>query len=439
MKRKKRSYIIIPGCCDLNRGDQALGWETKRIAQDAGFDGEYSILAERDEPIKQSLSEGYDVLVPVLEHPSRKFSKRDNIIYNRSTKLKWGIVALKDLLRSLLILKSKRYRKYTVKHSEDGNYVKTLKKFQEADAIFMKGGGLIQSHGGLIATYATYYRLYHIFLAIALKKKVYILPNSFGPFDGPFVKWMIKKAFAGCQVITSREKQSQKMVKSELGIVIQNYPDLAFFLENGNITRKQLCDRMNISNDKKIVAITMRPYRFPQYSNPEKKYDEYKKQMRFFISWLNSNGFVPLIVEHTFAITSHESDGDCIRDVISGLNETEYCLLSDRRMNCRDLKSVYGCCDYIIGTRFHSLIFSLSNRVPGIAISYDGYKSTGIMKDMNLEDYVVDISSVTCDNLVTKFKDMICNEEQILKNIDEYILKAKKNRQALIKQLKIGC
>ena len=69
-------YIIIPGCSDLNRGDQALGWETKRIAEDAGYMGHYSILAEDGEPIIQSQNEGYEILTPVLGHPSRGFKKK---------------------------------------------------------------------------------------------------------------------------------------------------------------------------------------------------------------------------------------------------------------------------------------------------------------------------------------------------------------------------
>ena len=36
-------YIVLPDCSDLNRGDQALVWETIRLAKDAGFDGKYYI------------------------------------------------------------------------------------------------------------------------------------------------------------------------------------------------------------------------------------------------------------------------------------------------------------------------------------------------------------------------------------------------------------
>ena len=39
-----KKYVIIPGCSDLNRGDQALVWETKRLAEDAGFKGDYYLV-----------------------------------------------------------------------------------------------------------------------------------------------------------------------------------------------------------------------------------------------------------------------------------------------------------------------------------------------------------------------------------------------------------
>lgn len=431
-----KNYIIIPGCCDLNRGDQALGWETCRIAQDAGFIGKYSILAEREEPIDQSIKEGFEILTPILEHPSRKFKNKDNIVYGMSTKIKWGLVALKDLVYSLLILKSKQFRKRVIHTSKDEKLVHSLKAFMDSDAIFMKGGGLIQSHGGIISTYATYYRIYHILLGHALAKPVYILPNSFGPFEGPFVKRMVKKAFKECQFISSRELKSKEVVKRELKMDIPCFPDLAFYLENGHVDKEQLWRQLNISQEDKVVAITMRPYRFPNSADPVIAYENFKKEMRNFIIWLNKKGYLPLIIEHTLAITSHENDGDCIKDVVEGIDLKQYRFFTDRNLNCRELKRVYSFCDYIIGTRFHSLIFSLSNRVPGIAISYDGYKSIGIMKDMGLEDYVIDIADVNCNSLCNMFESVIANKMEIVSNIDNYVAFAVAERDKLIEGIK---
>ena len=41
-----KKIIVLPDCSDLNRGDQALVWETIRVAKDAGIDGAFYIQSE---------------------------------------------------------------------------------------------------------------------------------------------------------------------------------------------------------------------------------------------------------------------------------------------------------------------------------------------------------------------------------------------------------
>ena len=62
-------YIIIPGCSDLNRGDQALVWETKRVAEDAGFKGDYYLTSEKNEPVSQSQQFGLNIISPYFRAP----------------------------------------------------------------------------------------------------------------------------------------------------------------------------------------------------------------------------------------------------------------------------------------------------------------------------------------------------------------------------------
>lgn len=102
-------YIIIPSCSDFNRGDQALVWETEHFAKDAGFDGEFYFMAEANEPVEQSVKHGLKVVMPVLEHPSKKFKSKENININWKILLKWGSVSLIDLCWSLLLLTKFRF------------------------------------------------------------------------------------------------------------------------------------------------------------------------------------------------------------------------------------------------------------------------------------------------------------------------------------------
>lgn len=427
-----KKYIIIPGCSDLNRGDQALVWETKRLAEEAGFKGEYYLMSERNEPVGQSFAQGIKITHPILEHPSRKFKNKKNIRYTKALKLKWGIVAVGDLFASLFLLwKPTREIAKSILADEKKSIIKL---FEEADAIFMKGGGLLQTYGGLSSTYSMYFWTYPILLAHKLKKPVYVMPNSFGPFKGPLVKTIARKALSKCKLVTSRETFSQKMVKKDLGLTIDNYADLAFMLPKGKID--DIHQKYHLPTDRKLVAITMRPYRFPGNSDPEKAYQTFKKEMASFIRWLHKNGLMPVIVEHTLAVNAHENDSACIRDVISMLNEDEYCYISDSSLNCYDLKAVYGQCDCIVGTRFHSVIFSFGSTVPGIAIAYTGNKSQGIMHDIGLDDYVVGIGEVSAELLKEKFLNLQCEMNAVQDKINRYRYKATEDWEKLVERCK---
>jgi colanic acid/amylovoran biosynthesis protein len=433
-KTKNNMYVIIPGCSDLNRGDQALVWETKRIAEDAGFEGDYYLTSEKNEPVSQSQQFGLNIIQPILEHPSRLFDNKNNVTYSPLLKFKWGFVASFDLLMSLLFLN--KFARALLKPFIGAAKKKSLNAMENSSAFFVKGGGLIHSYGGITSTYAMYFSIYHVLLASSLKKPVYIMPNSFGPFEGPFVKSIVKYAFKKCEFIASRETYSYEMVKKELGIETENYPDLAFFLKNSSLNKEDIFKKYNLPTDKKIVALTMRPHRFPKSNTPKEDYVTFKAEMALFIKWLYSKGFMPLLIEHTFAINNHENDGSCIEEVIQLLDKDEYRVFSNKDLTCYELKSVYSYCDYIVGTRFHSVIFSISNNVPGIAITYAGNKGQGIMNDIGIENLTISIDDVSCKSLQNKFTFLLDNEKSVVEKISNYNIMASKKRVQLIQAIK---
>ena len=181
-----------------------------------------------------------------------------------------------------------------------------------------------------------------------------------GPFHGPLVKWIARKALGKCKFVTSRESYTQKVVKNRLGLEIENFPDLAFYLSKTLVSKECVLKKYNIDTDKKTVAVTMRPYRFPESPNPEMAYKRFKNEMAQFLHWMYQMGYMPVIIEHTLALNEHENDSACIKSVTKDLPSNEYCIISDPSLTCRDLKTIYGYCDYIVGTRFHSMIFAMS-------------------------------------------------------------------------------
>lgn len=429
-------YLVLPGCDDTNRGDQALIWETVNIAREAGFNGTYYMLAD-DEHSKQSKLKGINNIKPILEHPSIHFKKTNNIYYTKLLKLQWGIVSLIDIIYTLPLLNHKLRKILLPLYNQ--NVKNSLVHYNKSSASFVKGGGFLHAYGGIAESYKIYYFLYHINLALSCGHDVYVMPNSFGPFKAPFVKKMIYNTLSKCKIVSTRESISNKILEQECNIKSINIPDLAFYL---NKTRYEQVKNKLIKSGipigiKQCVAITVRPYRFPGEKYPIKLYNKYIMGITEFIKWLCENNFFPVLVEHVSSELIHEDDLIAIKDITKRLDNYngDWCIFSDLELNCEEMKSVYSCFDYTIGTRFHSVIFSLAEKVPAIAITYGGNKGKGIMYDIGMNEYSIDIKDVNKDLLISKFNRIIKNRNYIVEKLINLQKDMQKQRKDFLQKL----
>jgi polysaccharide pyruvyl transferase WcaK-like protein/glycosyltransferase involved in cell wall biosynthesis len=428
--------LIIPTCTDLNRGDQALVFETKHIIDDI-YASNYTYVMSGGET-SQIESEGMIATAEILKHPSRFGQSKSNVNYNYRLKLYWGFISVFDLLQSLLILN--KYTRTLILPFLSFETKKSLDIYKKSKSIFVKGGGFLHDYsGGAVGIYTMYYQTYHIRLATALGKKVFIMPNSFGPFKSKITKKMLNKILNKCEIVTSRESKSSSKTSNGLGRNIDKFADLAFYLEN----RTDL-NVINYLKKNKIpygksetVAITVRPYRFYGYDNPFQKYYEYKKAFVEFIQYLQSEGSIVYLVVHTHAENDHEDDSLCIREIYNLLPSTDnvYIIKNDK-FNCYDLMSLYSKCDYLIGTRFHSVIFALKQSIPSVAITYGGHKGDGIMADINMEEYAIKIGELNSASLISKYLDLKNNRNNLKNKINTYLQDAYFKRTELIVDLK---
>lgn len=428
------SYLILPGCDDTNRGDQALIWETVRIAKDAGYCGNYYMIAT-EECSAQSKKEGIERIDYILPHPSHHIAKakdKDNVQYGSILFVKWAFWALIDLLIALPLLFGPT--RTLIAPFLTGKKKRTLDVYKGSRAAFVKGGGFLHAYGGLTEAYKIFFFLYHINLAISMKIPVYVMPNSFGPFDGPLVKRMIRSTLKKCHFVSARESISENMLLKQCGINSYRTNDLAVYLEK-DVTfdaENELLKSGILLKANKSVAITVRPYRFPGSTNTQELYKKYKDSIVEFIRWLMSNGFQPVLVEHTYSDSFHEQDMVCIREINELLSPEACCpVFSNLELTCKEMKSIYSAFDYIVGTRFHSLIFSLTELVPGIAITYGGNKGQGIMNDLGLKEYSISIDELDSVCLIEKFKSLASERDNIRSSLSGFVAQTNKDRELL--------
>lgn len=431
-----KQLLILPGCDDTNRGDQALIWETVKVARDSGFEGKFYMVADKEKAL-QSYAEGINQMDYILPHPSSHFKTNENVTYGFSLKIKWAMVSLIDAIKAVTLLS--KVGRFILKPFLSEKKKKSLEIYENSDIAFVKGGGFLHSYGGIVNTYSNFYDLYPVILAQKMGKKVYFMPNSFGPFLSPGAGKLIKRVLNKCELVTCRESISQEMLKNELAVNSKLFPDLAFFLEmDKNLNEQQMKKfKACLSSSKKNIALTIRPYRFPGAENPEKSYENYKQAICDFVRYLSDNNYHAVLIEHTFSGNTHEQDMSCINEVAEMLDDSvDYSVYSDLSLTCRQLKYIYSNFDYIVGTRFHSIIFSLAAKVPAIAITYGGNKGQGIMNDIGLSEYTLPIDELNASSLIDLFNKITNNAESVQNVIDTFIKENEKKRTDLIELIR---
>lgn len=423
-----KQILIIPGNTDLNRGDQALVWESVRLAEDvygknnvtcvlmSDLEGKNSYLQNR-----QTKELGYDFVDSLIKHPGRKFDNKaeDSKSYSNMTLLQWGGQAIVDYIYTRPLLSRWRFVRKFGEIFLNRREKETLDMVKNCDAVFVKGGGFIHSYGGVTDPYFIYFLTYHIRLAKAYGKKVFVLPNSIGPLKNGLARRIALNSLRECDIVTVRENISKEYLNN-FQLETELFPDLGFFLKPAGDDMSDYLVSHGVPLSGKKVVLTLRPYRFQGFQHSDILYQNYINGFVSFVEYLCERGFHITFMAHTLGPSSHEDDRIAIREVLDALpnkvrETTSY--LEDFDLTCKDVEKIYSYYDYMVGTRFHSVIFSLNVGVPSIAIAYGGNKGKGIMEVLGNGGFSLDMDKVSGERLIKAFESLETNKTEYLSNL----------------------
>lgn len=440
-----KKAIIIPSNTDLNRGDQALVWESIRLVEEI-YDKDVKCILMGDLDTKDSTLQnrqteklGYKIIDTILKHPGRKFKnkKEDSKSYSKLTLLQWGIQAVIDYCNTRLILSNNPIIRKAGILFLNNKQKETINEIKSADSIFVKGGGFIHSYGSITDIFFIYYLTYHIRLAESFGKKVIMLPNSIGPLKNKIARKIAFKVLKNCSLITVRETISKQYLDS-FSINSELFPDLGFFLEPSQADMTNYLIKHNIPLNKKKVIITLRPYRFQGFHNPTKLFDNYINGVNQLVRFLTHNNYHVTFMAHTLGPSSHENDSLAIKEVLVRLDDKtmqSVTFIEDINLTCKEVEKIYSYYDYMIGTRFHSVIFALNVNVPSIAIAYGGNKGKGIMNVLGNSDYSIDMDKIENNSLINIFKKLEINKQNYLSSLKSSRIIINNQRKNLVKRV----
>jgi colanic acid/amylovoran biosynthesis protein len=291
-----------------------------------------------------------------------------------------------------------------------------LRIMSESDLQVCVGGGYLRAKKDTVSTLMLLLLFHQIWLARTLGKPVMLYAQSFGPYPK---RIQYKLAAAGLRyatLILVREANSRDLL-ARMGLadghVIQ-VPDSAFLFS------PDLCfDPWPLIGERQsgeqIVGVTARAWL------PGAGQHAYERAMAEFIDRLSRGPGVKVVVIPQVTATEQNDDdrvvGRRIRELIGSDSNVVFV---EQQLTHYEIKAIFACLDYLVGTRFHSVIFALTAGVPALAIEYE-HKTSGIMRDLGLEDWVLHIEDVTADRLAALFSGLMCRHDDYLEQLHKVL------------------
>jgi colanic acid/amylovoran biosynthesis protein len=436
------SAIIIPEMTDLNRGDQALIWEAIRLLRESEIISSIALLEEpragkgANPQIVQSRKRAEEVLEVILKHPARGTQSTAEIQPGLQRRIFMGARGGYDWFRMRRLLQNVEERKWRhVWKGLSGSERRTIEAFVEAQAIIVKGGGAFHAYSSSAYwEYYLWYNSFHIFLALALNKRVVVLPNSFGPFPGRRIRRVVRNAFSRVEWLAARESISAEVLGKVLGRNVAVKTDLGFFLRPRYSSRVDAILREWRGTD--VVTVTVRPWRFPGNRDPEGAYLRYIRSIAEVIDWARSEGLRPVVVPHCLGPGAHEDDRKAIGHLSSLMGEESLEVANTEGMDCEEVAALYGAAIITVGTRFHSVVFSLAQGTPSLAIGYGGNKAKGILADLGLAQWYLPIEKAEGRKVVGMTQDLLASKIRVRRTLVDIREKFANDRSMIKEEIK---
>ncbi|MCW8328250.1 polysaccharide pyruvyl transferase family protein [Photobacterium sp. SDRW27] len=188
-----------------------------------------------------------------------------------------------------------------------------------------------------------------------------ILPQSLGPFTTSEAQWVAKEIAKKCELIYAREKTGAKYFEEATGKKIKVVPDITFCLK-----------APKIEEERDVIII-------PNFQVEKREGDSYVDVLTKLCEKLHLAGRSITILNHE-GIKDKKISEKIIRALEANNINVEYI----EPQTGLDAKSIIANAKFVVTSRYHGLISSLSSQVPCIAVGWSfKYDEAMALFDLN--------------------------------------------------------
>jgi colanic acid/amylovoran biosynthesis protein len=217
------------------------------------------------------------------------------------------------------------------------------------------------------------------------------LPQAWGPFRVAQVADATRRLCNGSQLVYARDKLSLSFLKKLLGPdsgKVQLAPDIAFLFSGGS---RQVAWEflksigVDVGNSRLVaIAPNMRVYERCAGIGAGNTY------IRLLIEiaehCIRAWDVSVILVPHEFSFTNPPKKDDrfLCSLIKAGVSCPDRCFATGEYLSAELVKSIEGHVDFMIGSRFHSCVFSLSSGIPAVALGWT-HKYRELMELLGLD------------------------------------------------------
>ena len=254
-----------------------------------------------------------------------------------------------------------------------------IKRIRAADLLISGGGSLLQN---VTSGRSLYYYLAIIFLALVFGRKVMLYAQGIGPIRGALAHKLMNLIVNRVDLITVRDRGSleelSRLKITRPKIYCTADPVLAIKAVSLDLGKKILA--RHSTGKGKFIGVAIRHWL---------DWEHFQRELANALDRLAKASAAQIV----FIPMKFPEDIRAAQETAARMEEA--CVVLDEEFTTREILSLVGCMDVLIGVRLHALIFAGVMNVPMCGISYDpkierfldsiGEKPLGTLRDVSAD------------------------------------------------------
>ena len=295
-----------------------------------------------------------------------------------------------------------------------------LRRILEANINLSLAGG--DSFSDIYGMERLVYVLFPQILVILLGRRLILLPQTYGPFKKKISRILARYIFQRAISIYSRDLEGMNLIKKLLGRddpKLRFIPDLGFALKPEPFDQNTMLQILEAKQGSVLVGLNISRLLYMGGYTENNMFglkEEYPKLINVLLDFLVKEVQCKvLLIPHVYGGSdSMESEFMLCRRLLPDFSHKfpGRIRFIDKTFSHRQIKSIIGQCDLMIGSRMHACIAAVSQCVPTLCLAYSD-KFNGVMSSVSADINVVDLRDSSIQDTIEATRSLFHRRHEV--------------------------